>query len=928
MKKSAVGIMSHKIFQIFSLGFILLLAQNGIAAQVSANVIQVADAIHVEFKGLNQWDYNLDKKSEKNSTTFEIEVPRLSEPAVMALKNFKSPSVESVAVQHDGPDGKDIITIKLNGAELEAFDYLTDQPSRLIIDIYPNKKSEKKKTAAVKPTQEKKTKTVALPKKSEVNRAPSSMDRLTLADAPTALLAAKTEKPSEDRTNGAYDAADPNFDRFKIKDYEIKPEAMIAAKENYYLDFPMLRMKLDEFDKLVLNHPIYEIKPKDTDENKQVRLLKTLFENKRYNVFLKAVEWFFNKYPNSEYEEIVRFMWADVYFQQWVEQKSPKEFDLAMTRYRHAIEKFPKSPLIERTKMLIGFSSLERGDYLATLKLFHNQVRNRPASLDRDLAQFAIAESYLKLARYDEAMQTYQEIEKDSFTKKSKIQAMYFKGDIEYRRGDFAKAIELYKTALQKEPEAASELPNAFYNQASAYFKLDKPKESLNTFIEFVKLFPNHEYAGYAMTRIGEILDMMGADKTKVMGAYFETQFRYGEAPSAVVARMRILATRMKSMKEKEAERAQLEIVELAKKSPLPKIEQFANILVSEGLSSRSNFESAIGILVKFYQANPTTSDSVLLANRISKAINLEIKHQVDSGKFIEALKTHSKYADNWLKNSDRIDTAYNVGSAFEQAGVFKQSEKLYKDTLNRMQALQGTQIGNERNIFERLPSLDVVNLRLANTEFALGNYSQSHEYMKAIKDPGALSYLAQVERVQLAARLSEKKGDIPSAIRHLVDLVKEWKGIPELLASAYLQLAELEVKQEKKNDAIQSLQKVDQLVMDSQNRVPAAVHAKALEQLGALYFEKGDTASALKTYTKLLDAYETSRPLSSIRYKVGQIYFKNGDLQKASDVWNSFKGEKSETWKKLAQEQLKNSEWNGEYKKYINRIPAMSERK
>jgi hypothetical protein len=66
---------------------------------------------------------------------------------------------------------------------------------------------------------------------------------------------------------------------------------------------------------------------------------------------------------------------------------------------------------------------------------------------------------------------------------------------------------------------------------------------------------------------------------------------------------------------------------------------------------------------------------------------------------------------------------------------------------------------------------------------------------------------------------------------------------------------------------------------------------------------------------------------LSSIRYKLGQIYFKRGDIQQAAGTWNDFKGTKSGFWKNLAQEQLKNSEWREGYKKYIKRIPAMADK-
>ena len=116
----------------------------------------------------------------------------------------------------------------------------------------------------------------------------------------------------------------------------------------------------------------------------------------------------------------------------------------------------------------------------------------------------------------------------------------------------------------------------------------------------------------------------------------------------------------------------------------------------------------------------------------------------------------------------------------------------------------------------------------------------------------------------------------------------------------------------------------VDKQQTDS-GKVAAAVHAKSLEMMGDIYLDKGQTEQAVSAYDKLLEKYEDSRPLSSIRYKLGQIYFKRGEIQKAAEVWNEFKGEKSAFWKNLAQEQLKNSEWRDGYKKYIQRIPAMS---
>jgi hypothetical protein len=201
------------------------------------------------------------------------------------------------------------------------------------------------------------------------------------------------------------------------------------------------------------------------------------------------------------------------------------------------------------------------------------------------------------------------------------------------------------------------------------------------------------------MTRLGELLEILGADRSRVVGAYLETYFRYGDTPGASVARMRLLSQRMNTMKPKEVEQAVSEIQDISSKTPLAKMPEFATLMVAEGYTRRNEYEKAIKLLAQYYQANPTTSDTEILTQRIIQNINSEIRDYVDKGDFIQALKTHNQYVDNWLKGSNRIDTVYSVGRAFEQAGVFSECEKVYRDVLKKLQAMRGTKAEKERNI-------------------------------------------------------------------------------------------------------------------------------------------------------------------------------------------------------------------------------------
>ncbi len=918
-------------------------------AQVEADVSFAGGTVQLEFRGEKQWSYQLQKKNSGKSNFYEIDVPALSLSAIANLREFTSPLIKKITVDPKGTDGKTNIKFEMADSGIEAFDYLTDQPSRLIVDFYrPENASVSKKSIPAEPAKAKTEKTSEktispklaqeLPDKTEFERKPAND---TLVVNPQGEFPLDLSKAPEGfARTGIFDGADPKFDRFSMKDYEIREEAVIASRENVYLNFPVLKVDSARLQGLLVKRPVYSITPKEGEANKQARLLLTLFQNRRYNVFLKAVNWFLEKFPNSEYDEMVRFMWADNLYAMYLQDKKKVEyFDLAMLRYRQVLEKYPDSDLAERTQLLMSFATLDRGDYLQTLRMFLDHIRKRPQSANRDVSQLAIADTYARLSRFKEAEEVYSEVEKNSLDPRYKAEAAFLKGDVFFehartlssdpkgREKKFADAIKEYRRALDQYPAFKSEFPNALYNQAAAYFWNKNYRQSLETYRDFFVEFPSHDFSGYAMTRVGELLAILGASPTKVTGAYLETYFRYGNTPSAVVARLRMLSERMRSMKPKEVEKAVADIKKLSLESRLPEIEQFATILISDGYTSRKEFQKAVDLLVTFYQGNPTAPDLEPVRNRIVKNINQELRELIEKGGFISGLKLHNKYAGSWLKNSPRIDTRFFVALAYEQAGAYKDAEGIYKDVLNKIYSIQGTVAEKERSVLESLPATDRLNLRLSSISFQQNKFRESYDFLKAVKSPEKLSEIDQIERVQLAAFLLDERGETEAATRYLVDLMREWKGIPQLVAEPFLTLARYEIKLGRIDDALRSLRRIDQIQIDSKSVNPDT-HSKALELLALQLHSTGQKRDSIRSFESLLAQYESKKPLASMRYQLGKIHYELGEVKKAEEIWRSLKEEKHDFWYRLAQEQLSNARWKDGYNKYIERIPAMSERK
>jgi len=901
------------------------------SAPVNSRISYQDETIHLEFSGRKDWDYNVEKKDKKGAgSAVEITLDALDQKSLSEIKNFKADWVKKVSVDANGPDGKTKITLDL-ATDLDVFDYLMEAPSRLVVDLFPNSKKAKTKEAkseetadAQKPKQQAAKSAVA--KETKVGtRNPATADFLEIEKS--GLMNISDKKVFENKLAGIFDGADPFYERFSLKDYEVKEASILKSKENYYIPFPNHVLPVVDWARIKNAETIFEIMPNDQKDNKHARLLQTLFKNERDQVFLKTYDWFMEKYPESEYKDIIQNMSIQVHLRQWQNEKSANHYDLATQKMKEIVQKHPEHAMAEKYSLLLGILAFEKKDFFNSLRSFQNHTKNalwnKKGSFSNDLAQLGVALSFQGLNQFEEALKTYDDLQKSSVFEEMKAEAAYRKGDVKLSERAFDKAVQLYDDAITKVSSFQNNFPNAYYNRAQSLFLQDKFRESLDAYRDFIKKFPQDKLTPFAMTRVGELLDILGADKNKVLGAYLETYFRNGDNPSAVVARLRILSSKMKGMKPKEVSTTVNEILDLAKKSDLSGIEPFSKVLIAEGYSERQDYDEALNLLIDYYRNNPTTVDKELFSKRIFSNIYSKIAKRVSENNFLDALKIYTDYYDTWLKNSNRLDIKYQIGRAYEQGGVYKPAINYYTEVLNKFLAAKGTAAGKELSIKEDLPTESELYLRLAQAESQNKNYSKAFDYLKQIKPADTLTEKEQIERIILASDLHDKKGDVDRAILYLTELLKYWKGQPEYVAEPYFVLSQYEQKKGMKKEALESLKRVDTLMADT-GLVDKTLHKKSLEQIAKIYDSENDFTQAIIWYDKLLTQYEPTFPLESTRFRLGKLYFDRGQLQKAQDVWGQFKGKESESWKKMAQEQVSSNEWKSDYKKYLDRIPAM----
>ena len=143
------------------------------------------------------------------------------------------------------------------------------------------------------------------------------------------------------------------------------------------------------------------------------------------------------------------------------------------------------------------------------------------------------------LKQEESALAELTSIENDEKTGAYKEQARFKRGDVYFKMEKYDEAMKEYAGAIKAYPQNMKDSPNAYYNTAEALFRQKQYKKSLDQSLLFLKKFPDHQYASYAMHRVANNLEILGAPAKQVMAAYIEDYYRYRNTPASFLAKLK-----------------------------------------------------------------------------------------------------------------------------------------------------------------------------------------------------------------------------------------------------------------------------------------------------------------------------------------------------------------------------------------------------
>ncbi|MBP7843705.1 MAG: hypothetical protein KA116_02740 [Proteobacteria bacterium] len=488
------------------------------------------------------------------------------------------------------------------------------------------------------------------------------------------------------------------------------------------------------------------------------------------------------------------------------ELKNEEQISYGLNTWSKGLRKVMRKGVEDEDYLLYSFEeyirkSSERGSFvqLAEFLVWAEKFSWAPEISER--LDYLKGEVYFSMKVFNEANEIFQNFistregssGKKIYDKEYISASLFRQGDIYSSQRKWKEAVVSYSDALQKlpgtgkflfegswYPKEITKYPEVLLNRAQAYYFMGMESSALRDYRAFVFTNGNHKYVSLAMFKIAELLERVGAEKSKIIGTLSECSFKRENTIGARLC---------------EAKKAAIELSETPEKRIPNKINAVERIFTSNSKLEGSEFFSKENLTVygKLLWGKPLMDKGISLkvmealeaSNKVESseylsAWNFEyyvtalhgyLKSLNENSKYKEVIETYERKQRNSLWKSTRPELLWQLSKAFADQGLWdeamsswKQSEKL-RERINRKSERPfdvdndswfelGVKIGSRLYAEKKLPINEVLkNLSKLNNEsekflrlsiplyLAQENYNKANEAWKKIHEKYSLSW-------------------------------------------------------------------------------------------------------------------------------------------------------------------------------------------
>lgn len=856
----------------------------------------MGQAEHISFTGASEWDYKIVKLG--NNKIKVILPARAANDFVSKAKKWKGSYLSKIKVTKNTDIDSEVMLVM--NKNVSYFDYLTDQPSSLIIDFY-------KETKNNKPVAKTKKKSKKIAKKESEGRKPASTEFIKFDSIKNDIekIIKGDTAGNEIIRRGVFDSADPTYDRFKIGQNELDYSKIEKnLQKNVFLRFPVLIGNSSKLPELLEKLPLHVIKTKNKQETKEAQLIHRLYQAKSWAAFNKMYEYFGKTYPESRYTNLLRSLATSAYYNLWKQTNDKKYLSKAEIEFLRFKKKLPDSRVTEYWEKVLFYTSYELDQGLETSRLGEVIVKRYPLAQDLDNIKLTLADSYLKAAQYKEAGDLYKNLINNSPDKAIRDIASFTKPIIQIKKKKMKNAVEEY-LAVKKEHLKIDE-PGYYFNMAEAYFWKGDYYRSAQLYRQFIKKYPKHLMNNFAITRIGEIMQLAGFKEKRFSPIYFESNYRFKGLKGADIAKMRLNGLKVPKSKKIEVDHYIQDIEDIASKYDSSDMKYFKEIIISDALTKSNKFLESNTYLKKAHKRNPFSKLVGKLKPRILYNLKNQVNKYLDKNDYLSAIELFENNRETWLSNVTDIDFKKGLARSFEMAGMRDYALAYYVDYINEKQ--------------KKSEDIDTqVILSMATLYQKNEDYDNMDKYLKLLSISNDLSEKTKFDAIKLKYEVYNKKGAYKRAENILREYNNSIKNNEKIEVEASFMLSDFYNERAKFKKSLEVLKKMEQKITDSHDDY-YLLSKRLVKQL----VKNSDDNSAIKKINDIKNSNEFKNDEEFIYY-AGNLFMENKEFKKGKEIWSLVKN-KDGLYGKMISEKLNHKKWIKNYGKYIDRIPAMKD--
>ncbi len=582
-------------------------------------------------------------------------------------------------------------------------------------------------------------------------------------------------------------------------------------------------------------------------QDSSFKIIECLYNLKDYATLKDKVKFYLKAYPKDTAK--IPYL----YFYQAEADYYLNNFPEAINGYAKVLVNTGDEKIQALSKLGMGWSNLKLKKYKEAQDIFQEISSDNLEKRSLDVLLLGKAILYFETSRFSQARDAYNELLGTTADPVVSIQAYLGKADALYSLGEYKEAIDVYKDALDKlagkENIPQEIVDKLHYGLSWAYLKEGNFKEAIAEFQKLVQHTEDKIFKVSALCQIGDAYQDSG-DYDKALLTYDKILKDYPDSfySDYVQYQLGLVLTKLRNF-----DGAILAFQTLKKNFPDSKLLDDASYALGLAYFQKEDYASSKDIFGNF---QTEFKDS----NLAPQAMYLEGTSLYNLGKFNEAIEVFKNISRIYNQDTEIVQKAeYEIADCYYQMGN-------EEEAMNRFKALRAKYPDSKL-------TAEVI-WWLAEYYYRHNDLNLARRYFSSLIQDFPKSNLVVSAYYALGSTYQEE-GKYAEAVDNFKQVME--LDSSDLAGTAAIAIADIYVKQERLDLALSTYKEV----MQRHNNLAPSIYPKMAD----IYRRTGDYNEALELYQKSLDLVPL-KEMADIQFRIAETKEEQGKSEEAVEEY------------------------------------------